>query len=211
VRGRISDHAGKRYGALVALRDVGSRQKSHWWECRCDCGNLIVVKSYDLGPSRGRKSCGCLNKTIGDMTRIHGMSKHPAHNVWSAMLNRCYRKKDPGYKNYGARGITVCARWRKSFVNFWEDMGSSYASGLTLERKNNDLGYSKSNCYWATRFEQGQNKRNNLYIDTIWGKLIVSEAARRYGLERSTLTRRLKASWDTKDLFRAASPFKRFS
>jgi hypothetical protein len=156
---RRINHAGKRYGALVALCDVGYRDKSRWWKCRCDCGNELIVKSYDLGDSRKRRSCGCQAKTIGDVTRIHGMSKHPAHNVWSAMQNRCYRKKDPAWKNYGGRGIKVCARWRCNFVRFWEDMGSTYKKGLTLERINNDKGYSPKNCCWATRFQQAKNKR----------------------------------------------------
>lgn len=198
---RRVDRAGKRYGALVALYDVGYRDRTRWWKCVCDCGTEIVVKSYDLGHSRGRRSCGCQSKTIGDITRIHGMSKHPAHNVWASMRNRCYRQKDSGWKNYGGRGIKVCARWRWSFANFWEDMGDTYKKGLTIERKNNSKGYNKENCFWATRFQQGQNKRNNRMLQTPWGKLCLIQASRISGIGVSTLRNRLRKRWSAKFLF----------
>ena len=133
--------------------------------------------------------------------RSHGMSRHPAHNVWSAMRNRCYRQKDAGWKNYGGRGIKVCARWRWSFAQFWEDMGPTYKKGLCLERRDNNKGYSKANCVWATRFQQGQNKRNNRILKTPWGPLCFAETARRIGVCLSTLKNRLRDKWPADKLF----------
>jgi hypothetical protein len=78
------------------------------------------------------------------------------------MMDRCYRKNNPQFKDYGGRGITVCDRWF-DFVNFLTDMGEKPA-GLTLERRDNDKGYSPSNCYWATRKQQGINKRNTKFL-----------------------------------------------
>lgn len=186
------NHTGKRYGVLTALLDVGTRRKSRWWGCQCDCGSTIIVKSADLGPSRVKRSCGCLNTTIGEKTRIHGLSQHPAHNVWSAMLNRCYREKDKGYKNYGARGIMVCERWRNSFASFWEDMEPTYERGLTIERRNNDGNYEPGNCYWASRVTQNQNRRTSRMISTPWGMLCLAEAARRFGVSKGVLSRQLE-------------------
>ena len=74
------------------------------------------------------------------------------------MKNRCYNPNHMGYKNYGARGITVCDRWLDDPWAFFEDMGPR-ADGFTLERTNNDKGYSPDNCYWATWEEQAANRR----------------------------------------------------
>lgn len=78
--------------------------------------------------------------------------------VWAAMIQRCENPNNKHFYNYGARNIKVCQEWRKSFKDFLQDMGIPQ-KGLTLERKNNDLGYSKDNCYWASRHEQAMNRR----------------------------------------------------
>jgi len=83
--------------------------------------------------------------------------------VWRSMRNRCLNPKSRGYENYGGRGIKVCDRWLGSFDNFKNDMGERL-SGMTLERINNDGDYEPSNCRWATRKEQQNNKRNNILM-----------------------------------------------
>lgn len=149
----------ERFGRLVVIeRAENTKQGSARWECRCDCGNIVIVSSGSLRSGGHTQSCGC--KTIEATKKrltTHGMYNTPEYNTWRSMVQRCNNPKVPKYKNYGGRGITVCDKWLK-FTGFFEDMGFR-PKGLTIERKNNDLGYYKSNCYWATIFEQNRNKR----------------------------------------------------
>lgn len=86
-------------------------------------------------------------------------ARTPERNSYNAMLRRCYSPEHPMFVHYGARGITVCERWRKSFGAFLADMGPR-PEGTTLDRKNNDRGYEPDNCRWATSKVQGRNKRS---------------------------------------------------
>lgn len=83
---------------------------------------------------------------------------HPLYNAWASMLERCYYEKSPAYTNYGGRGITVCDEWLH-FKNFANDMGMKPSKAHSLDRIENDLGYSKQNCRWASRTEQNYNRR----------------------------------------------------
>jgi len=101
---------------------------------------------------------------IGAANRRHGHSPRNGklsltYHSWQAMKLRCYYPSQPGFKNYGARGIAVCDRWRNSFENFLADMGER-PEGKTLDRyPNNDGNYEPGNCRWATLSEQQRNRR----------------------------------------------------
>lgn len=114
----------------------------------------------------------------------------PTYNCWKNMLCRCNDKNHASYKNYGGRGIFVCKRWG-SFSSFLEDMGSK-PIGYSLDRINNDEGYSKNNCRWATIKEQANNCRKNRYIEINGLRLSVSQWAERTGARTSTLFSRLR-------------------
>ena len=74
------------------------------------------------------------------------------------MNARCSNPNNARYSCYGGRGITVCVEWLHNFKQFIADMGDR-PEGHTLDRKNNDKGYSPSNCKWSTSKEQASNRR----------------------------------------------------
>ena len=119
------------------------------------------------------------------------------YRAWKHMRERCMNPKCKAYKNYGGRGIVVCSRWQ-SFKNFFEDVGPKPSSKHTLERINNNLGYDKNNCKWATWSEQAKNKRpqsGRRFITHKHTTLSISEWARKLGIPTSTLVTRLHRGW----------------
>lgn len=116
----------------------------------------------------------------------------PEYFAWGNMIQRCTNPKHPAFHHYGARGITVCKRWRESFENFLTDMGRRPSSSHSLERRNNDLGYDPSNCVWATCKEQSDNRRCNVTFEHEGRVLTQADLARTAGIPVATLHLRLK-------------------
>lgn len=192
------DVSGLKTELLTAVKLVGKNNKGiSLWECICDCGNISVVNIYNI-LSGHSKSCGCARFRTKNNT--HGLSESVEFYIWTTLKQRCYNTKHPKYKDYGERGITVCKRWLHSFENFISDMGVRPSKLQTIDRINNDKGYSPENCRWASSKEQGRNKRNNKIIETPWGNVPVSEAAEKSGLNYNTLISRVRRG--ESDLFK---------
>jgi hypothetical protein len=119
-------------------------------------------------------------------------SKTVEYQAWSNMRARCLHSSNPGYVNYGARGIKVCDRWAESFDNFLEDMGPRPSSDHSLDRyPDNDGDYEPGNCRWATREEQMNNMRTNRSFEVGDEKLTISQGSKKLGINYSTLKSRL--------------------
>lgn len=145
-------------GRLTVIAPLPRRNGQKMWAASCECGYIIKVLEYNLKKKNGTRSCGCLQKEI-HRARItkHRLCESKTYSIWEAMIQRTLNPKCPAYKHYGARGISVAHEWM-CFEGFYADMGDQ-PPGLTLDRVDNDKGYSKNNCRWVTQEAQCRNTR----------------------------------------------------
>lgn len=196
--GTIADLTGKRFGKLVVVKLAGKNNHHKiTWLCRCDCGQEKVICAGSL-VNQLTLSCGCYRKEYTALKNTtHGLSYHPIYKHWVTMMRRCYDVNFIRYDIYGGRGIVVCNRWHK-FINFYNDMVLTYQKGLTIDRKNVDGNYKKSNCRWATATQQGRNKRNNRLLTYNGVTRTLSEWEEIKGTNR-VISGRLKYGWSIED------------
>lgn len=187
---RLIDLTGRRFDRATVMHQDGGNHSGALWRCACSCGTYFTTHGKNLRNGTAR-SCGCYQRDkVSTANRKHGMSGTKVYAAWVSMLHRCYAVDSQGYAAYGGRGITVCLQWRRSFGQFYADMGTP-PPGKTLERKDNSKGYSLSNCEWATPHTQAQNRRTTKLFTFNGETLSVSEWARRHGLPVATVWTRL--------------------
>lgn len=186
---------GDKYGRLTVVAEVEGSSYSRRILCKCDCGKNKIVDLVKL-LNGNTKSCGCLKKELRiKQNTTHGLTNHPLYTVWNSMKGRCMNPKDPSYRNYGARGISICDEWL-DFRCFYEwAMASGYTKGLTIERINNDGDYCPENCCWIPREEQSANRRMNRFLTFAGQTKTMSQWAKEFGLKRETIRDRIKRGW----------------
>lgn len=164
----FKDITGQRFGRLVVShRTQNNKNGFACWVCVCDCGNTTIVNGSLLRMGN-TKSCGCLSKEHGikiGKARKKENRDSKLFDVWRQMKQRCQNPNHKAYVHYGGRGITVCDEWKNSYDVFYEwSMANGYdetapRGQCTIDRIDNDKGYSPDNCRWTTMSVQNNNHR----------------------------------------------------
>ncbi len=168
---RAIDLTGFRFSRLLVLQRAprgGRKNRRAIWTCRCDCGNISDVGADRL-KSGSTKSCGCLSREVAIHTHAtHGCASSGTvtreYLAWANMRARCSGAQPKSWKNYGGRGIAVCADWQNSFAAFLGDVGESPGKGWELDRIDNDGDYEPGNVRWVTKSENNKNRRSKAEI-----------------------------------------------
>ena len=185
---------GSRYGCLIVLEQSNTDSKSIKYLVRCELcseekemygGNIRRVSK-----TGGGCTCTCTKN------KVHGLWRHPAYKTWNGIIHRCYQDTHVAYHRYGGRGIGVCEEWRYSPIKFIEWLNANgWEKGLQVDRIDNDKSYSPENCRVVEPIINANNKSNNRTIYVAGETLTISEAARKFGVNKTTIKERLNRGW----------------
>ena len=198
---KSNDLTGQRFGRLVAIGKVGCKNKSMVWHCKCDCGGESFTEASKLRNGRA-KSCGCLREEINrSPLKKKRRAKVPRdkrlYYIWQGMKDRCYNPQADNYYLYGEKGIKICEEWLKDFLNFqsWS-FANGYKNTLSIDRIHNNLGYSPSNCRWATPKEQSNNRTTNKNFTINNETKTLKEWCEQFNKRYPTVWARVNRGWD---------------
>lgn len=185
------------FGDYVVLGDGTHHPKVRFALCACKCG---VVKEVEVAKLRsGRSTCckDCAAKSDKRVTnKTHGMTNSGEYNIYKGIIGRCTNPRDARFARYGGAGIKLCDRWAESFENFYADMGPRPSAKHSVDRIDNNLGYSPENCRWALPVEQSANRDCTLTVEFAGQTVATSVLAKAFGIQPATLADRLKRGWD---------------
>lgn len=180
---RTIDITGERQGRLVAVKCVGKSMQGRMWECRCDCGNTIIMPAGEFRTGK-RKSCGCYNREVHTK---HGLCKNPQiskiFDRFHMIKERTTNPSCSRYKDYGGRGIRLWPVWEKIpalFVAYVLRLG--WNPELTIDRIDNNRGYEPGNIRLVSYAIQNRNKRSNLRVTLDGEEMVVTDAAKKLGI-----------------------------
>lgn len=191
---RIIDLTGQRFGLWTVIKQDGNTNGgAALWLCACDCGASRSVVGRDLRVGKST-NCGCEGaRRLGSLRRSHGASKSRLHNIWKNMRKRCMNPNDPGFPNYGGRGISICDEWSEFSVFQEWALNAGYKETLSIERLDVNAGYGPSNCIWATAQMQSENRR---FIARAPNGQLWVHIARANGISNAAYRSRLNDGWD---------------
>jgi len=193
------------YGLLTPLKYSHSKpnkKSDEYWVYKCDCGNEKTCRLYDV--KRGKiNSCGCIHKKQlakrNKSNSKHGYFGTPTYESWASIIERCCNTNNSNYKYYGAKGITMCQKWRESFKEFLKDMGER-PEGFCIDRIDVYGNYEPDNCRWASAKTQANNRTNNRKINFNYQNLNLSEWSDITGIKPSTISKRIdKYGWSIEE------------
>lgn len=188
----VYDLAGKQFGEWTVIDYAGNAK----WNCVCSCGRKAVIQGRTLRNGTST-SCGKHKKPTN---LIHGKSKTRLWVVWCGMKQRCYNPNSTHYKSYGARGIKICDEWL-DFQNFHD---WAYANGYdenapkgkcTIDRIDNNKGYSPDNCRWISIKEQANNKQQSVWVKINGETKTLMEWCKVYNIKYHTVVGRIDNGW----------------
>ena len=190
---------GKTFGRLTVIKDSGERAKNGniLWECVCECGKKRLVLGANLLNGQ-TKSCGCYSTDIlKKVSTKHGLSKVNGKKTklfmtWDSMRQRCTNSNHANYKDYGGRGIDVCPEWLNDFEAFHDwSMANGFSDDLSIDRIDNDKGYSPDNCRWVDAKTQIRNRRNTVTYNWKGSEYTLAELGELTGINKMTIKSRL--------------------
>lgn len=192
-------YIGYRIGRLTVTKCLGSDGRRILWECKCDCGNTVTHTSNVLNFGQV-KSCGCLVHESGEKRKKYNSRDRKLYFRWSNIHGRCYNPNNAAYKNYGARGITMCDEWVDDFYAFrdWA-IENGYDESLSLDRIDNNKEYSPENCRWTDDKTQSNNRRSNHYITINGVTKTMMQWSEENNISYGTVQSRLRKGWSDVD------------
>lgn len=186
---------GKQFGLWTVIgKPYLAANKYYKVECRCRCGTIRTVSAQNL-LKRYQHSCGCHVVKHGQS----GYTRTSEYTTWKEMKSRCCNPNDHAFARYGGRGIKVAVEWIDSFEAFFEYMGTRPSADHSIDRIDNNGHYEPGNVRWATRKEQGRNKRNNLLVSAFGKTQTVPEWCEELGMKYSTVYMRLRRGLPPED------------
>lgn len=197
------DLTNKRFGKLVAIKIDGKNNCGKtMWLCKCDCGNYKSIDIHSLlrKDKTPTTTCGKCKKSMkGKKCYKHGMSGTRLYHCYKLMKNRCYNQNDKSYYIYGGRGIKICKDWlgdngALNFIN-WA-LNNGYKDDLTIDRIDNNKGYSPDNCRWTTRKEQSNNLRCNKHYEYKNKLYTLTQLCELLNLDKRLIYSRLRCGWN---------------
>jgi len=185
---------GERFGRwlVFARHSYATHTQPERWSCRCDCGTIRNVSVHTL--LRGTSvSCGCLRvKLLVDRITTHAQTDSPEWFAWQHIIQRCTNPNDPGWDNYGGRGISIFPAWRNDFSAFLAHVGKRPSAKHSIDRIDNDGNYEPGNVRWATAQEQATNTRRNKWLTLNGQTKTQQEWAKHFGISYQSIQKQIK-------------------